>query len=158
MQAPHIDVDCTDVRMTTPLHWYGGLLRNTSTWDSLRALICRAAVCNRADICALLIAAGCETSFRDVNGMTALHYATTKGFSIRTSFVSICQRIPCLVGHLQSAQLLRQGLAGQEEARWATSADCKPYWIVYFRHRSYITWLTQFRSKPSAVNNSSVVE
>eukprot|EP00730_Choanoeca_flexa_P002486 TRINITY_DN11067_c0_g1_i3.p1 TRINITY_DN11067_c0_g1~~TRINITY_DN11067_c0_g1_i3.p1 ORF type:complete len:1163 (+),score=245.02 TRINITY_DN11067_c0_g1_i3:231-3719(+) len=55
-----VDVNCVDSRMTTPLHW--------------------AAVCNRPDICKLLVQHGADPSFRDVNGMTALHYATTKGY------------------------------------------------------------------------------
>lgn len=35
----------------------------------------RAAVCNRADICRLLISRGAKLQFRDIAGMTPLHYA-----------------------------------------------------------------------------------
>lgn len=54
-----VNVDLTDVRMTTPLHW--------------------AAVCDRADICDALLRHGAKPMFRDISGMTPLHYAMHKG-------------------------------------------------------------------------------
>lgn len=58
--VPGVDVNVTDARGTTPLHW--------------------AAVCNRPDMCKVLVAKGAAIMFRDSNNMTAMHYATQKGF------------------------------------------------------------------------------
>ena len=41
----------------------------------------RAAVSNRPDICHILIQRGAVLTFRDVTGMTPLHYAIQKGFN-----------------------------------------------------------------------------
>eukprot|EP00911_Craspedida_sp_UC1_P000364 UC1_evm3s279 len=60
LASPGIDVNCTDTRHTTPLHW--------------------AAVCNRPDVCTALVNSGAKLQFRDMQGMTALHYAMKKGF------------------------------------------------------------------------------
>lgn len=56
-----INIDMTDVRLTTALHW--------------------AAVCNRPDVCAALLHRGARLGFRDISGMTPLHYAMVKHHS-----------------------------------------------------------------------------
>jgi hypothetical protein len=100
LQCPRTDVNCTDVRMTTPLHWYawceqeppgggkGSAVSPSSGCDGVSLSVekmmvvlfaCRAAVCNRPDVCKALAQRGAKPAFRDINGMTPLHYATTKG-------------------------------------------------------------------------------
>lgn len=55
-----IDVSATDQRLTTPLHW--------------------AAVCNRVEHCTMLLQHGARLMARDASGLSALHYATEKGY------------------------------------------------------------------------------
>lgn len=74
------DVNCTDVRMTTPLHW--------------------AAVCNRPDICKALSQRGAVLSFRDTNGMTPLHYAIQKGFN---DCAAVLQKMAALASQKQKS-------------------------------------------------------
>jgi len=71
LSNPKVDVNCTDIRMTTPLHWCNPL------WVTA-AYCVRAAVCNRPDVCKTLAQRGAKLMFRAVNGMTALHYAIQK--------------------------------------------------------------------------------
>eukprot|EP00047_Mylnosiga_fluctuans_P022700 m.124605 g.124605 ORF g.124605 m.124605 type:complete len:1235 (-) comp9354_c0_seq1:147-3851(-) len=73
------DVNCTDARMTTPLHW--------------------AAVCNRPDICKALCQRGAVLSFRDTNGMTPLHYAIQKGY---TECAAVLQKMAALLSKKNS--------------------------------------------------------
>ncbi|XP_062517436.1 uncharacterized protein LOC134192702 [Corticium candelabrum] len=69
LSSPSCDSNSTDHRMTTPLHW--------------------AAVCNRPDVAKALLQRNANMMMRDTNGMTALHYATQKGF---TECANILQR------------------------------------------------------------------
>lgn len=59
LNTPSIDVNAADRRGTTPLHW--------------------AAVCNRVEMCSLLLQRGARLMARDSAGLTPLHYATEKG-------------------------------------------------------------------------------
>ena len=58
LSIPGINVACADTRGTTPLHW--------------------ASVCNRPEVCRLLLHAGAPALARDSSGMTAMHYAHKK--------------------------------------------------------------------------------
>lgn len=60
LNTPGIDTNATDNRLTTPLHW--------------------AAVTNRPDVCRVLLTNGAKLMARDAAGLSALHYATEKGF------------------------------------------------------------------------------
>lgn len=83
LASPRVNVACADNRGTTPLHW--------------------ASVCNRAEICRVLLQFGAPVMARDNAGMTALHYAHKKGFA---DCVGVMQRLvmattPPSPGHLQ---------------------------------------------------------
>eukprot|EP00050_Salpingoeca_kvevrii_P005168 m.272751 g.272751 ORF g.272751 m.272751 type:complete len:1251 (+) comp11088_c0_seq1:32-3784(+) len=69
LAVPGIDVNSTDQRLTTALHW--------------------AAVCNRPEVCRILLQRGARLMARDAAGMTPLHYTLEKGF---TECTSILQR------------------------------------------------------------------
>ena len=58
--TPGIDVNAADQRLTTPLHW--------------------AAVCNRPDVCTVLLSRGARLMAKDASGLSPLHYAHEKGF------------------------------------------------------------------------------
>jgi ankyrin repeat protein len=60
LACPAIEVDATDARGTTPLHW--------------------AVVCNQPALCGTLLQAGASGAVRDMHGLTPLHYATEKRF------------------------------------------------------------------------------
>jgi ankyrin repeat protein len=72
LSTPGVDVNAADQRLATPLHW--------------------AAVCNRGDVCTALLQAGARLMSRDAQGLSALHYATEKGFH---DCASAMQRFGC---------------------------------------------------------------
>lgn len=58
LSVPGIEVNTTDHRLTTALHW--------------------AAVCNKPEVCRLLLENGATLMARDAGGMTPLHYSMEK--------------------------------------------------------------------------------
>lgn len=77
-----IDLNAIDNRLTTPLHW--------------------AAVCNRPELCILLLEQGARLMSRDSSGKTPLHYATEKGFM---NCANVMQRFSSSQSHRERTSL-----------------------------------------------------
>lgn len=92
-----IDLNATDGRLTTPLHW--------------------AAVCNRPELCTILLENGARLMARDASGKTPLHYATEKGF---LDCANVMQRFSSTQSHRERTSLRDHSIQPQNDSRFSS--------------------------------------
>jgi ankyrin repeat protein len=111
------DPNAVDARATTPLHW--------------------AVVCNRPDVCRLLLERGARVALRDAQGMTPLHYATEKRFH---ECVNTLQRFHTstrpLTAHANAATLLQPNLLTQQPTSGKPSSGGVLSFLSRFNNRT----------------------